>query len=339
MNSDYPAPMPPITRRMMIATTTGCLAFPMARVAAADFPELRLGILQFGTVQWIADIIRRHGLDTKHGFILRSNKLANTDAGRVSLMADANDVVVSDWLFAAVQRANGTKLCFAAFSDASGGIMTAANSPIKSLADLRGRNLGVVGGPVDKSWLIVKAAGQKTQNIDLSTDAKVVYGAPPLLGAKMQQGELDAVLTFWNFAAKLQATGFIEAVSVTQCAIALGLPARMSMLGFVFHEAWADANRATMNGFLAAVEDAQQLLIQSDVEWQAVRPLMDASEDALFVGLRNRFLAGVAHDTVILQEKAAENLFAILHDTGGSRATGGIDALPQGIFWTSHGKA
>jgi hypothetical protein len=26
-------------------------------------------------------------------------------------------------------------------------------------------------------------------------------------------------------------------------------------------------------------------------------------------------------------------MFAVLHDAGGSRATGGIDTLPPGIFW------
>jgi NitT/TauT family transport system substrate-binding protein len=82
-----------------------------------------------------------------------------------------------------VQRAAGTNLCFAPFSSSAGGIMTGAQSPIRGLADLRGRKLGVVGGPVDKSWLIVQAAGHATQGIDLASAADVVYGAPPLLGA------------------------------------------------------------------------------------------------------------------------------------------------------------
>ena len=43
-----------------------------------------------------ANVIRRHGFDTKHGFALRGSMLANTDAGRVSLMAGASDVILSD---------------------------------------------------------------------------------------------------------------------------------------------------------------------------------------------------------------------------------------------------
>jgi NitT/TauT family transport system substrate-binding protein len=294
---------------------------------------VRLGTLQFGTVQWLADVIHRHALDSRHGFALDTVILANTDAGRVSLMAGGSDVVVSDWAFVAVQRTAGTKLSFAPFSSASGGIMTGQQSSVRGLADLHGRKLGVAGGPVDKSWLIVQAAGRKTQGIDLASAAEVVFGAPPLLGAKLRQGELDAVLTYWNFAAELEAAGFRQAVSVADCATALGISPRMSLVGFVFHEDWAVANRSAIDGFLAAVDDAERLLGQSDDEWVAIRPLMNAGDDGLFTRLRDRFRAGMAHENAAGQAQAAVKMFAVLHDAGGSRATGGIDALPPGIFW------
>ena len=307
------------------------LAAPALR--AAPLPEVRLGILQFGTVQWVAEIIRQHELDTKHGFALRMIKLANNDAGRVALMAGSAEIVVSDWPFVAVQRAGGTKLSFAPFSSSSGGVMTKADAPIHGLADLRGRRLGVAGGPMDKSWLLVQAAGRATQGIDLAAVTELVYAAPPLLGAKLQQGELDAVLTFWNFAAKLEAAGFREAVSVSQCATALGLPSRMSLVGFVFHDQWAEANRTAIEGFLAASDEAMQMLAQSDAEWQQIRPLMNAEDDAVFVRLKQRFKEGIAHPGAAAQEQSAAKLFAILHETGGARATGGIDSFPSGIFW------
>ncbi len=323
--------MRPGRRATLIGLAAG-LAAARSR-AEMPLPELRLGILQFGTVQWVAEIIRRHDLDRQHGFALRTVKLASTDGGRISLMAGGTDVVVSDWPFVAVQRASGTKLCFAPFSSASGGVIVRQDAPIGSLADLRGRRLGVAGGAADKAWLLVQAAGRKTQGIDLATAADIAYGAPPLLGAKLQQGELDAVLTYWNFSAKLEAAGFREAVSVAECAGALGLPARMNLVGFVFHQDWATATRPAIDGLLAASQQAQQLLAQSPAEWQAVRPLMDAENDAVFERLRQRFCAGIAHPGAAAEEQAAAKMFAILRETGGSLATGGIDALPSGIFW------
>jgi NitT/TauT family transport system substrate-binding protein len=329
--------MPPLDRRTILQGATA-LASAAILGAAADLPELRLGVLQFGTVQWVADIVRRHALDAKHGLTLRNVPLANTDAGRISLMAGGSDVVVSDWPFVAVQRAGGTKLCFSPFSSSNGGIIVPANSQISDFAGLSGKKLGVVGGPVDKSWLVVQAAA-RAKGVDLANVAQVVYGAPPLLGAKLQQGELDAVLTFWNFAAKLEAAGFRQAVSVADCAAALGLPAHMSLVGFVFHEDWARANRPAIDGFLAAVAEAESLLGQN-AEWQAVRPLMDAPDEAVFQRLKARFLEGAAPaGTAAAQLAAAERLFAVLLATGGKKATGGIDALPPGIFWPQANEA
>jgi NitT/TauT family transport system substrate-binding protein len=323
------------------AVLAGSLALGLARGArAADRPAIRLGIVQFGTVQWIADVIRRHALDAAHGFTLETVPLANTDAGRVAMMAGQADVVVLDWPFVAVQRAAGRKLCFAPFSSATGGIVARADGGIRTLADLKGRRLGVAGGPADKSWLVVQAAARKSAGIDLAGAAQLSYGAPPLLGAKLEQGELDAVLTFWNFAARLEADGYAEIVRVADCAVALGLPARLDLIGFVFREDWATGNAAAIDGFLAASAAAEQMLAQSPAEWDAIRPLMGSPDDRLFARLRERFNAGVAAlPDPATQERDAARLFAVLKESGGA-ATDGFDALPAGVFWhAGHGAA
>jgi NitT/TauT family transport system substrate-binding protein len=290
-------------------------------------------------VQWVADIIRRGGLDAARGFRLETKTLANTDAARIAIMGGAADIVTSDWPFVAVQRASGTRLCFAPFSSATGGIMVPHDSAVRSLGDLRGRRLGVAGGPTDKSWLVVRAAARRS-GLDLTTDASIVYGAPPLLGAKLGQGELDAVLTFWTHAARLEAAGFREVVSVDACAAALGLPGPLGLVGFVFREDWATTNRSAIDGFLGAAEAAQTLLATSDDAWTQIRPLMDAPDDALFQTLRRRFTGGiVARQPAAAREQAARQLFAVLRDTGGPGATGGLTDLPDGIFWRAGDQA
>ena len=297
-----------------------------------DHAPVRLGILQFGTVQWVADVIRHHAFDKAQSTELNMVTLANTGAGRVALMAGAADVVVSDWMFVAAQRAAGTRLCFAPFSSATGGVVARGNSPILRLTDLKGRNLGVAGGPVDKSWLLVRAAG-RAQGIDLATEATIAYGAPPLLGAKLRQRELDAVLTFWNFVAELDATGFREAITVEHCAHDLGLTGRLSMVGFVFHQDWAEAHKPAINGFLRAAQAAQHQLAVSDAEWQRIRPLIQAPDDAVFAALKRRFIAGIALPSAAQEEQTARQMFDILLRTGGTVATAGLTKLPDGMFW------
>jgi len=81
--------------------------------------------------------------------------------------------------------------------------MVAADAPTRSLGDLKGKKLGVAGGPLDKSWLLLRASALRS-GIDLKSEASIVYGAPPLLAQKALQGEIDATLTFWNFSAALE---------------------------------------------------------------------------------------------------------------------------------------
>ncbi|MBV8578923.1 MAG: hypothetical protein JOZ58_28295, partial [Acetobacteraceae bacterium] len=64
-----------ISRRAWLATT---LALSAAIQPAQAETALRLGILQFGTVQWVADVIRRHRLDAAHQVLLETVTLANT---------------------------------------------------------------------------------------------------------------------------------------------------------------------------------------------------------------------------------------------------------------------
>ena len=107
----------------------------------------------------------------------------------------------------------------------------------------------------------------------------------------------------------------------------------MSLVGFVFHEDWANRNAAAINGFLTAAAAADDMLASSGPEWQSIRPLMDAPDEALFQRLKQRFVEGVAHPSVEAQEHAATQLFDVLLRTGGTHATSGLEQLPPGIFW------
>jgi NitT/TauT family transport system substrate-binding protein len=319
-------------RRVARRVVLGCAltgVIPALRPGfAATLQELRLGVLPFGTVQWITDVIRRHGLDTENGFALKTSQLANTEAAKVALIGRAVDVAVSDWPFVAAQRSHGGNLTFAPFSGALGGIMVPKGSGIRSLADLRGKRLGVAGGAADKSWLLVQAAARK-QGIDLAREAMLSYGAPPLLSATLAGGGLDALLTFWNFCARLEAAGFAEAISVDECARVIGLARAPVLVGYVFDAGWAAANRKLVGGLLRASAAAQDVLARDGAEWAAIRPLMQAGDDRVFAALKARFLAGLPVPGTEALAAEAQGMQTALASSGVARDA----ALPPGVFW------
>jgi NitT/TauT family transport system substrate-binding protein len=141
-----------------------CLAVGTAPTLAAD--TLRIGLQTTGTFAWQLDVIRRHGLAERAGLDLKISEFASTDAGKLAVNSGSVDIAVVDWLWVARARALGAKLVFYPYSSAVGAVMVKGDSPLNRLEDLRGHVLGVAGGPLDKSWLIVQAAALR-QGIDL----------------------------------------------------------------------------------------------------------------------------------------------------------------------------
>ena len=91
------------------------------------------------------------------GLDIETTELASTEAGKVALKGGSADLILSDWLWVARERALGDDLVFYPYSSTLGAVMVPANSPIKDIADLKGKKLGVAGGPLDKSWLLLQA--------------------------------------------------------------------------------------------------------------------------------------------------------------------------------------
>src|SRR5205823_9527018 len=136
-------------------------------------------------------------------------------------------------------------------SSTLGAVMAPAQSPIREVADLKGRKLAVAGGPLDKSWLLLQAFARRA-GVDLKKQATVVYGAPPLLSEKALQGETDATLTYWNFCADLESRGFSRTIAMESIVRDLGAKGPIAIIGYAFDGEWANRNRSIIDRFLAA---------------------------------------------------------------------------------------
>lgn len=303
-----------------------------AAFANANDPLIRVGVLKFGTVNWELKSMKHHGLDTANGFELEIVPFAGGDATRIALMGGEVDVVVSDWLWVSRQRSEGRNLTFAPYSSSVGAIMVSANSDINTLADLKGKKIGVAGGPLDKSWLLLQGMAQQEHALDLSAENDIAFGAPPLLAEKARDGELDAVLNYWHFCARLEADGFRRLVSAEDAANALGSTGAVSAIGYVFDEQWASEGLAA--AFIKASRETKQILKDSDEEWQRLSE-SGAIKDgpAALLVLRDRFREGIparAHDEEV---KDASVIYSLLSELGGKKLVGNAQSMVEGTYW------
>ena len=313
----------------LLAATILALA-PLAACEAAG--TIRVAVQKTGTFAWELAVIRAHGLDKQADLAIEVTELASPEAGKIALRAGNADMMVSDWLWVSRERELGATLTFYPYSSALGAVMVQASSPIKSLADLKGRKLAVAGGPIDKSWLLLQAAA-KQDGIDLKSEATVVYGAPPLLTAKTLDGEMDATLNYWNFCAALEAKGLRRLTAIEDILPKLGVTGRPAMLGYVFDEKWAAANAAAVRRFIDVTRKAKDILATSDAEWDRIARLTGAADAAALGVYRERYREGIPRRPIDAEEADARTLFRVLAAQGGRSLVGSATALDPKTFF------
>ncbi|HXH02435.1 MAG TPA: ABC transporter substrate-binding protein [Candidatus Competibacteraceae bacterium] len=301
-----------------------------ASAAAAE--TVRIGVLQFGTVQWELAVMQKEGLDTAQGIQVESVPLAGKDATAIALRGGQVDVIVTDWPWVSQQRHQGEPFTFVAHSLAAGALLVRPDAGIDGLAELSGKRLGVAGGALDKNWLLLRALA-KRQGVSLPAPD---FAAPPLLSELLLRGELPAVLTFWNFSARLEAAGMKPLLSVRQMLAALGMEEPVALLGWVFDEHWAKDHPQAITGLLRASRATKQRLLADDAVWETLRPLMKAENEAEFQALRAAYRAAIPAHVGPADAEPAARLFAVLAAEGGAELVGAQKALAPGTFWDGY---
>lgn len=330
----------PNRRAVLAAPLLLALALAPRESHAAEAP-LRIGSLKFGTLNWLTETIRAEGLATREGLSFESIDFAGGQATTVALQAGDIDLIVSDWLWAMRRRQEGEDFRFAPFSTALGALMVASGGPVRTVADLKGRRLGVAGGALDKSWLLLRAYAQQTAGIDLAKDAEPVYGAPPLINQQLSLGRIDAALTFWPFAARLDAQGFARLLDMKEVVAGLGIAPPPPLVGFVWRERIAATKGAQIAAFFRAAAAANRLLAGSDAAathaWERLRPLMQAADTAEFDKLRDYYRAGIPGAFDAAGVAACAKLYDVLARIGGAELVGPKPGFDPRLFALSKG--
>ena len=320
-------------KRLLAPLLAALLLAPVFLVSspalAAD--ALRLALQKTGTASWEIAVIKAFGLDRDAGLRLETTELATPEAGKIALQGGSADLIVSDWLWVARERAQGAKLTLSPYSTGVGAVMT-KNPAIRSVADLAGKKLGVSGGPLDKSWLLLKAYALKN-GVDLEKSATLVYGAPPLIAQKAQEGEIDAALAYWNFAVDLEGKGFARPIEIADVEKALGATGPVVITGYVFDEGFARAHADALKRFFAIAAKARTLIATDDKAWSIAAQRLGAKDAATLDLYRKRYIAATPKRSGADEARDAAALYSVLAEIGGEKLVGPGKTLPPGTFY------
>lgn len=308
------------------------LALSAGGVGVALAAPLRIGAQKTGTFAWELAVVRAERLDEKAGLELAVTDLASTEAGKIALLGGSVDLILSDWLWAVRERGLGVGLVFYPYSSAVGALMIPPGATASRIEDLRGKSIGVAGGPIDKSWLLLQALA-KRGGFDLKSEARIVFGAPPLLYEKARSGELDASLTFWNYAAALEARGFRRLVGMDDVQRRLGAKGPLALVGYVFDETLARTRAGDLEKFFAVTQEARSRLAGSDAAWERIGKEIGVADPKELALYRQRYVAGLAIRSIDEEAADAATLYAVLREIGGADLVGGAATLDPRVFY------
>ena len=313
-----------------MARALGAAVALWAGLASAE-PVLKLATLEGGTVTWELDTITHYGLDTAAGFTLEVMPVAGKSASSVALQAGEVDAIVTDWLWVARMRAEGEDYRFIPYSKSVGGLVVRPEAGLSTLADLKGKKIGIAGGPLDKSWLILQAWAQKEAGFDLAAETEQVFGAPPLIMEAALSGEVDAAINFWHFQAKMEAAGMTTLLSVAEAASDLGLDPETPLLGYVLRGDFVDQNPDLTAALAGASRAAKDKLATDEAAFDRLRPIMRAKSDAQFEALKAGYRAGIP-SAVPVDLEAADRMLGLMVELGGAKLMGPARTVPPGTF-------
>ena len=318
-------------KNIKITIITACVFILSTQIFAAD---IKLAVLKYGTVNWELNVIKEHKLDEKYNLNIDVTYLTNKNASAIALMSKAVDMIVTDWVWVSRQRDKGKDFSLIPYSTAAGAIMVPKDSSIKNIEGLKDAQIGIAGGSIDKSWILIRAYTMKVYGYDLAKYIEPAYAAPPLINGMAQKGELDGALNYWNYTARLEALNFRKILAVEDILTEIGIENSLPLIGYVFSQKWAKNNTEAIQGFIAASNEAREILKNNDKEWERIKNITGAKNTETLIALRDGFRKGIPQENFLSYKNAIETAFKILAEIGGKDLVGNNNQLSDGVIWS-----
>ncbi|MDB5654697.1 MAG: hypothetical protein JWQ94_2310 [Tardiphaga sp.] len=244
-------------------------ATPRAEAAPkGDGGAIRMMLNPAGTMSLVPFVIQKYKLDAKYGFKFETVPYTNANTATAAMQSKSAEMIVYEWLATARIIDGGIPVVgVAPFMTYINTVLVPVDSPIKTLADLKGKKLGV-HSKVSFDWLIMQAAAKQQFNIDLAKEVNIQEAAAPLLRGSIENGQLDATQMWNSLAADMIASGkYKDMLTIRAITEGMGIPT-VPYLFFGIRADYAKEHPDNVKAFVAAYQDVYDILKTDDKVWE-----------------------------------------------------------------------
>ncbi len=310
---------------------------PSPAAAAAAKPTgpavpLRWHMQENASQAYIPVLMKERGIDVKYGFQIEIIGFSQNLVQWNAMRAGESDISSGSFLDVLRQRNNGLKVqAIGAFSTFGNPIVSLADKPYTTVADLKGQKVGTPNATL-LDWMIIRAAGKKAEGIDLENDAQMQAAAPGLINGLLDKGDLDAALQYSDFTLGPVNQGkYKELTTVPKLMAAGGLSTDALYLTFNLSDAWREKNPTLVPAIVAAIEETRELIMTDDSVWPALAERSGMKDQTLMKAFiekqRTAFKAPFGESTLA----PTQALIASLLETVGQTPLG-INAVDAAAF-------
>ena len=246
------------------------LPLGVAEVAAQPAAPARVKVAGIeGTPQLFPmHVMQTKGIAEKHRLQIEQTRAAGVQGLYTILQTGEFHVAFGGWLSIALLRSAGQKLTnIYSLSRYANDVMVPMASPLKSFADLKGKRLGVFGGPTTTTTWFLRLQAVRFFGFDPVKEAKVNYGAAPLLMGMLERGELDAILSLDPQIVQMLETGKFRSIGNLGEIWRTRTGQDPLLVAVAVNEDWAQQNTAVVKRFVAAYREALEYLRTHPEVW------------------------------------------------------------------------
>jgi len=254
--------------------------------AAAQAQEaMRVAEVVTGNERALLATMAAAGLDTSNGFKLVTRAYGSEEQARQALLKGDVDVIMTDWLWAARQRAGGADIACVAASIAPVAIMVPRTSQITAIADLVDRRIGIGHDAGNPTWAMIRAAALSASRLNLDLTART-FGPLPGLASQLRAGTIDALVADAPEAAMLGRQGHVPLITSDSLARSFGVDGQIPTAVWAFRDAGMQRKPTSLAAFFAASRAASHLLASDAKTWVPLARLYPGADAAMLASLR-----------------------------------------------------